>query len=803
MDESRALERAVKEGQFSSLKKIAIAGPHTDQFKKNIEKNLHVIFKNADNSNLRCLQEIDLSAYSPTDYTVNAISFSIEAKALPNLKVLNLYSLDITEPVQLRIIAAITNNSLSIDYLNVSNGTDSSKVALKLLNLDPFRTYSSNYLHEGILRMYKEIENLKSKGKNKEEIARHISKYLDHMGAQQNIEVVKYILERPVEFPIILSYTYLGSTNTLMKYYNNDLQMHRYLFSKGFTPVPISGQQTVLQQIANDAQSSHDKNIIKKRDWVLEQLVRIPNNEIQELIGNFSDEISEKLLLNNQILLETFINTSLDIRKEFFTEVIYKSSGATLKKFQELITGSPNNYIKYIVETAINSLNKTYLEKDLGTGQYKGHAAGTLAYWPVGDNVMQSISVPTLLAIIKKYFIQRVASVNEKKELLVTLYNKNPDLVNDNIDKIVKILGRDDITSTILSNRSKFYKNLESLPENMVDVLFKTVSDNDINYAFQLEQLFKLCTAICSAEISYGRTPSCLPGFIGRIAFCIVDELEPSMSDKYELWIGGATPSNNLVINKNNIREVVNSLVSKIIVEFKEDNELMIQFQDFIYESSGPDCARIPVQYNIIYQCINKVFLDTYNRIPAYEEYELLLNSLGESHKLQHSLIPNIFSKDFNELISPLLDATYQNLIYKTVNKLKNNELKFFGKVYKEKIKDLYNKIFNGDYVKGYSITEEMLNQCNDILLKVIAALRITDFDNNDSIEKISPRFKEALLAAPNIDLLIRTNLIINNETLQQQYLRDLSLNENESDISLLYNALIVEESFNNMAPLL
>ncbi|WP_375326628.1 hypothetical protein [Candidatus Tisiphia endosymbiont of Nemotelus uliginosus] len=565
MEESRALEKAVIEGKLSSLKKIAITGPNTEQWRKNIETNLNVIFKNADNSNLCGLQEIDLSAYSPTDYIINAISYAIEVKALPNLKILKLYSLDITEPTQLRIIEAITNNSLAIDYLNVSNGTDSDTVALKLLNLDPLRTYSSNYTHEGVSRMYKEIEDAKNKGDSQEMIAFRISQYLDLMGTQQNVKVVKYILERPVEFPVILSYTYLGSPYTLMKYYNNDLEMMLYLFRKGYTPIPISDQQTVLQQIANDAQNSHDKNIIKKRDWVLEQLVRIPHHEIQDLIGNFSEEISEKLLLNNQILLKTLISTSLGIRKEFFTEAIHKSSGATLKKFQELITGSPNHYIKYIVETAINSLNKTYLEKDLGTGQYKGHAASTLAYWPPGDNVMQSISTPVLLAIIKKYFIQRSASFNEKKELLVTLYNNNYSLVSDNIDKIIKILGSDDVTAAILSNRSKFYNILGALPENMVDVLFETVSGNDINYAFQLEQLFKLCTAICSAEISYGSTPSCLPGFIGRIALCIADELEPSIGNQYELWTCGVTPSNNLAIHKDNIGEVVNNLVSKII----------------------------------------------------------------------------------------------------------------------------------------------------------------------------------------------------------------------------------------------
>ncbi|QOD38232.1 TomO hydrophobic C-terminal domain-containing protein [Candidatus Wolbachia massiliensis] len=295
-------------------------------------------------------------------------------------------------------------------------------------------------------------------------------------------------------------------------------------------------------------------------------------------------------------------------------------------------------FIEAIFNKAEQALREQYLEKK--DGKYcNGHPTAELQYDYIRDDA--KVTIPESMGRIKLLIDNFSVPLKEKKELLVTLANQNPELVEKKLSKIRLELGDNNISQRQVTNRAKFYELLDNIDANKVNKLFKEISNLDIKEIWKEQKEFVFLKQIYIAATTYGEnTSACIQGTWSQIINSI-SEISSKIVVQYDRHLEEEQKQETQknVITKENIKLFMEGLANKLIQHVELHPELKETLEDFvvcIVDIDKPE--EVTFEQQKILAEINKYFsenikdaLRNYNRnIPNRDEYGLIIEGLSE-----------------------------------------------------------------------------------------------------------------------------------------------------------------------------
>ncbi|WP_353284774.1 leucine-rich repeat domain-containing protein [Wolbachia endosymbiont (group A) of Lasioglossum fulvicorne] len=249
--------------------------------------------------------------------------------------------------------------------------------------------------------------------------------------AQQNHpkERIELLLDDSDKYPFLInSIDWQG--HTLSHFYTHSPEMQKFFFERGMIPEEERSRRDD-ERIARDSQSVHGSLVVKRTNFFAKKLVESRGDskeQLEQAAASYVESIRLfKQYQNDPIRLKLLSLTDNDKRSVM---------ERTLRNSDSI----PNDkeFIKAVIDKAEQALKQQYLKKNF-RGEYdQRYPTNRMQYDYARDDA--KITIPESIGYIKLLIDNFSVPLKEKKELLVTLMEQNPDLVKNKLSKSLFII---------------------------------------------------------------------------------------------------------------------------------------------------------------------------------------------------------------------------------------------------------------------------------------------------------------------------------------------------------------------------
>jgi Leucine-rich repeat (LRR) protein len=481
-------------------------------------------------------------------------------------------------------------------------------------------------------------------------------------------KILKYLLDRPEQYVLPIN-SRDREGHSLLHFYNNNQEMQQYLFEHGAIPEKEKNEQGQrLGVLAANIQGVHDTEITKQNHFIVSKLVESYGQNKEELL---KEAASYKGTVKN--LAENFSDLEiglLSLSEKSNANTLYKRDVNNNLMMQDTSSLSDKEVVKKITKKVNEVLQSTYLNSSSG---YYTHQN---AY----NNNGSTITIPETIGLVNHDINNREIPIADKKELLVTLLNQNPNLLEDKSEILFHLLGKE-ATKDNLTNRAKCHQLIKDTDPSVISKAFKDISGLDIDQTLRKQQAFALAEKLYWAATNYGDNDSaCIGGTWTQIVNAAA-EIEPKYLDAFAN-VKEAEAAQELLkkdINPTKIAPFIKSLSNKLVDYVKEKPELKEALVEFAQNSVNLEEPNgITINQQRILGKINEIFgkeikshLPNYNMaIPKLEEYSTIINALPKS------LVLETFTKVYTEENSLKLQEEAQRTAKDNPNKINLEKMK-------------------------------------------------------------------------------------------------------------------------------
>ncbi|WP_265041421.1 TomO hydrophobic C-terminal domain-containing protein [Wolbachia endosymbiont (group B) of Melanostoma mellinum] len=422
--------------------------------------------------------------------------------------------------------------------------------------------------------------------------------------------------------------------HTLSHFYNHDPGMQRFFFERGMIPKQRPEQKRDDLRIVQDRQSVHASPAVKKTNFLAKKLVESTKAD-EEQLKQAATSYVESIELLKQYQNDPIRLNLLSVNDKEKRSVMEKTLG-------DNPVPNDKDFIGDIIDKVKEALKKKYLKKNSHDEYDQGYPTQGLQYDYTKDDA--KITIPESIGRIKLLIDNFSIPLKEKKELLVTLIAQNQDLVMSKLSSVKRELGDFD---TEQLDKTKLHTLLNDIDDNKkVDVLFKEISDLDIEKIWREQKEFILLKQIYIASTTYGEGSSaCIQGTWSQIINSI-DEISSEILEQYDHYLEEELKleEQKNAITEENIKPFLEGLAKNLVQHAESHPELKEALKDFaVCNVNIDDPEEITFEQQKILAEINKYFseyiknaLPNYNRnIPNNDEYKLIIEKLSEVKEMQ------------------------------------------------------------------------------------------------------------------------------------------------------------------------
>ncbi|WP_341810931.1 hypothetical protein [Wolbachia endosymbiont (group B) of Chesias legatella] len=445
-------------------------------------------------------------------------------------------------------------------------------------------------------------------------------------------EGIEVLLDDYDKYPFLIN-SRNEQGHTLSHFYNNDLQMQNFLFERGMIPE----QRRDDLRIAQDPQSVHRGSVSKRINFFTKKLVEsteASEEQLKQAATSYVESIE---------LLEQYQNDP--IRLKLLSLIDSEKSNVMAQTLGYNPVPNDKEFIKTVIDKAKDALNTKYLKKNKFGEYERGYPTEPLQYDYTRYDA--KITIPESIGYIKLLIDNFSVPLKEKKELLVTLMEQNPDLVKNKSSKVKEKLGNSVILDKEQFNKEELHGLLNGIDDGKkVDELFKEISDLDIEKIWREQKEFVLLKQIYVASTTYGKNESaCTTGIWTQIINSI-NEISSEIVDQYDRYLEEEQKleAQKNVITEENIKPFLEDLAKNLVQHAESHPELKEALEDFAIcnvnidnpEEITLERQKILAEINkYFYEHIQKALPNYYGLIPNNDEYKLIINGLSEVKKMQ------------------------------------------------------------------------------------------------------------------------------------------------------------------------
>ncbi|WP_341751296.1 hypothetical protein [Candidatus Tisiphia endosymbiont of Piscicola geometra] len=515
---------------------------------------------------------------------------------------------------------------LNLSKLEIKNSGFNFTVIEKLSNL----INCEILYHEGETEIIKFMQNANNPKVNlTHEEVKNMMFTLHNYYAGYEEDLIKYIINHLEKYPFAIN-SRDAAGHSLLHFYNDKPEIQKFLFENGIIPEQKQ-QDGIMLRLVQDNQSVHTKEAVDLTNFTTGKLVedyKGTKESLQEIATAYNNKLKDST---------NFFNTPVKLALLSLTDASKRDTmGNALKSDQAV----PDD--QKFVNTITNIASKALTEKYL----VGGYSTNELRY---DDNTDHIITIPESLGLVKSLIDTMEIPVADKRELLVTLMVKFPELVKDKLKIIQEKLGID-VPLKVLVNSSNCHKFLESNPiiqktPQIISELFKDISNLDIEETLREQKEFALAVGVYMAATTYGDMTACILGTWSQIINSAT-EINPEFLNKFNKLKEeeAKKEKERTSITESNIQDFNNELAKKLIEFVKEKPELQESLAELgaaMIDVRKPqdittEQQKILAQVNTQFMKMIKDYLPNCNSIiPKFEEYKTIIDGLAENKALQ------------------------------------------------------------------------------------------------------------------------------------------------------------------------
>ncbi|WP_264684979.1 MULTISPECIES: TomO hydrophobic C-terminal domain-containing protein [unclassified Wolbachia] len=615
---------------YSPIKTLAQSSCLQNLRKLVLPRNLHArdLKALAQSPHLQNIRKLDLP-FSHID--AEGVKALAQSPHLQNLRELNLSFQDMNvENVKALVQSPYLKNleKLSIENIIIDCKTIEAiaelcdpRIELDVLYSDPYQKF------------YHFLLNRKCFTMDEKDIKEMIMDLAPRTGSGR---IITHILKNPDKYPFLIN-SRDEQEHTLAHFYTHNPEMQNFLFERGMIPEKVVNQEREDERIAQDNQSVHASPIVKRTKFFTKKLVestKANKEQLKQAAASYVESIE---------LLKQYQNNPIRLRLLSLTD---NEKRSVMEKTLHNSDSTPNDkeFIKTVIDKAEQVLVDKYLEKN-EQGEYAGiYSTSRMQYDYARDDA--KITIPESIGYIKLLIDNFPIPLKEKKELLVTLAEQNPELVKQKLSSIKSELENDNISQEQITNRAKFHKLLDNVNDDKVNKLFEEISGLDIEKVWREQKEFVLLRQIYIAATTYGDNSSaCIQGTWSQIISSI-NEISSEIVIQYNHYLEEEQrlEAQKDVIKEKNIKPFLEGLADKLIQYVELHPELKGTLEEFaVSDVDIGNPEKITFEQQKILAEINKYFseniknvLPNYNRnIPNNDEYKLIIEKLSEVKEMQ------------------------------------------------------------------------------------------------------------------------------------------------------------------------
>ena len=460
-------------------------------------------------------------------------------------------------------------------------------------------------------------------------------------------DAVQYIIKNPDKYPFLIN-SVDSSGNRLDHFYNHEPEMQKFLFEHGLVPTKEE-ERVVIQNIARDNQSVHDKNIVNKTNFMTHQLVTklVPDmhssaqNKLPQKAEEYKNSILPNLFNNGKGELNPLAIKLLDLTED--------DKKSVLEQVLENNTPPQDEaFVKLVKDQTRKVLQDKYLRKKASDQYDVGYPTHPMQYdWTEGAE--KKITIPESIGLIEAFIEKTSISRKDKQELCVTLLRTNSELVEKNLGVIKAVLQKDDISLQELQKPSILHTLLNNLSEEQIGKLFQDVSSLDIEDSWRDQQQFKLAKQLYVAATTYGdNSTACTQGTWSQI-IATAEEIDTELLTQYAEH--KEILKREEALKSDVTTENIVPLIDQIFTEFAKDpaivngnpeiKDAVLEFVTSNIDISKP--AELALGEQQVLARVNQGFtkyikehLPNYNRdIPTFQEYKTFIDEMANSSQAE------------------------------------------------------------------------------------------------------------------------------------------------------------------------
>ncbi|HJD55234.1 MAG TPA: hypothetical protein LFW21_00945 [Rickettsia endosymbiont of Pyrocoelia pectoralis] len=624
---------------------------------KNLPQNLSSLsgcpnIQDADIINLSPnLKELDLSrCQNITDACIKDLSRNLSKLNLSNCRITDngikdlppgLISLNLKDCRELtaKILKDLPPNLTDIEFTNAPF-----ELLAELMENPNIRvTYSSNPLIQKLEEINNRRQdptfNLEQEISNMvEDIAR-----FDRKG-----ERVKYLLDRQDKYPFLIN-SKNSEGHSIEYFYTHNPEMQKYCFKKGLVPIEKKDVVNVDEISSTGVHSSEATN---RTNFLTEELMTefggnttesfiAAENYKNNVLGLFNSNKDPKLNKLTVDLLELSDQEKKSVMEQTLQPSAPIPSDQTFKALGQQATG---------VQQILGAVG-TYLGKD-AEGKYNTYYSSTPLEYDSTKDAKKNTTLPECIGLISMLADKTKPNLAQMQELIVTLCNKHPELIRENMEAINALNLNMDVQQ--LQDRKEAYGQIKSLDEMQIKKLFEVTSGGlDIEEVFKEQQKFKLAKQLYVASTTYGENNSaCLNGVWVQV-MKTSQEIRDDLNNKWEAYKKNQMEqeAQKLNISRENIKpfldEFAKDELGKKDSTITANESLKDRLQDAILgmqdlpvnipEKLSKEEEKILSVINTYFSEHIKEYLPNYDNatLPSHEQYKTLINTLSHSEEMQ------------------------------------------------------------------------------------------------------------------------------------------------------------------------
>ncbi len=448
----------------------------------------------------------------------------------------------------------------------------------------------------------------------------------------RNDEWVEYILNN--DYPVLIS-SPDPHRIPIGHFYPDSPRMQQLLFHKGLIPMPAPGSD----------QRGSIGNVIQHREGVhLTEVVDPINFTVAELIEFYGQDEKQvsAAVKSFQNKLAGFNPNSLKVSLLSLTESGKKITMRTAQD-QNPLPLDDKSFVKKTINTASERLQTQYLNDN--------NDYATTAYQYEYENVKmgkkdKTITIPIMIGLVTRLIDTIEIPLQDKQALLVTLCEKNPELLVNKLSMIQEKLGQE-VTLEKLGNRQEVYKLLANTDSKTIEDMFSNISGLNLEDTWREQRYFDLAETIVMAANTHAKNLStCPPGVITALV-TRAKAIDGELDNHYANSLAGQAKEviNQKEITKNSmtLTEFDNKLVEELY--FSVNNQNNPDLLETLFEGSwiakidNPPEITLEEQKIIasLNQSFNKLqpeYLPKTRVIPYLEEYRIIVAAVGTSSSM-------------------------------------------------------------------------------------------------------------------------------------------------------------------------